>query len=50
MKTTMKVLTLLAFTMAFSFCMPAFAAEAAINWKVVAEVGAAICSLLAAIL
>ena len=50
MKTTTKVLTLLAFTMAFSFGMPALAAEAAINWKLVAEVAAGICSLIAAIL
>ncbi len=49
MKITTKVMTLLAFTMAFSFCMPAFAAEA-MSWKSIAELGAAICALIAAIL
>lgn len=49
MKTTTKVLTLLALTMAFSFCMPAFAAEAA-SLKVILEVAGAICALIAACL
>ena len=49
MKTTTKVLTLLAFTMAFSFGMPALAAEA-FSLKTTLEVAGLIISLIAACL